>query len=103
MKRYLCIALAASLALSAAGAASAQPRDDRDHHGTASDSRHNHHDWRRGGRIEREDWARGSRVDWRAHHLRRPPHGYEWREVDGNYVLAGIAGGLIADLILNGH
>jgi hypothetical protein len=31
------------------------------------------------------------RLDWRRHHLRRPPRGYEWREVDGNYVLAAAA------------
>ena len=50
MKRYLSIALAASLALGAAGAASAQPHNDRDHRGPAFDSRHQHHDWRKGGR-----------------------------------------------------
>lgn len=59
-----------------------------------------HHDWRKGGHIARNDWGRGQRVDWHRHHLRQPPRGYEWREVDGNYVLAAVATGLIASIIL---
>lgn len=52
-----------------------------------------HDDWKKGGRIAHDDWARGQRVDdWRAHHLRRPPRGYEWRSVDGHYVLANSNG-----------
>lgn len=59
-----------------------------------------HHDWHKGGRIEAADWNRGARVaDWRGHHLHAPRRGYEWRDVDGNYVLAAIAGGAIADII----
>lgn len=30
--------------------------------------------------------------NWRARHLRRPPAGYEWRELDGQYVLANTDG-----------
>ncbi len=59
-----------------------------------------HPDWHQGGRIAKEDWGRGQKVDWRGHHLRKPPHGYEWRQVDGNYVLAAAATGLIASLVL---
>jgi Ni/Co efflux regulator RcnB len=46
---------------------------------------------------------RGARVDWRAHRLRHPPRGYEWRDVDGNCVLAAAATGIIASLIANNH
>lgn len=60
-----------------------------------------HDDWRRGRRMRHEDWDRGQRIDWREHHLRRPPRGYEWREVDGNYVLAAAATGVIANIIAN--
>lgn len=59
-----------------------------------------HDDWRRGRRIPPSDWNRGAQLDWRAHHLRTPPRGYEWREVDGNYVLAAAATGIIASLII---
>jgi len=58
-------------------------------------------DWRRGGYVSYTDWNRGYYVDYRRHHLRQPPRGYEWRRVDNNYVLAAVAGGLIASVILN--
>ena len=35
--------------------------------------------------------------------LRKPPGGYEWRNVDGDYVLGAIATGVIADMLLNHH
>ena len=66
------------------------------HHGWRDRS-----DWRRGGYVSYNDWHRGYYVDYRRHHLRQPPRGYEWRRVDDNYVLAAVAGGLIASVILN--
>ncbi len=47
-----------------------------------------HKEWKRGAAIRHQDWDRGDRVDYRQHHLTAPPRGYEWRMVDGNYVLA---------------
>ena len=62
------------------------------------------HDWHKGDRIGGDDWNRGERVsDYRSYHLRRPPHGYEWRRVDNNYVLAAVAGGLVASVIAASH
>lgn len=60
-----------------------------------------HHDeWKKGYHMRSEDWNRGERVDdYRTYHLSAPPHGYEWREVDGNYVLAAVATGVIASVI----
>ncbi len=58
-------------------------------------------DWRRGGYVSYNDWHRGYVVDYRSHHLRAPPRGYEWRRVNNNYVLAAVATGLIASIILN--
>ncbi|WP_443750320.1 RcnB family protein [Asticcacaulis solisilvae] len=58
-------------------------------------------DWRRGGYVGWGDWNRGRHIDYRYYHLRQPPYGYEWREVDGNYVLAAVASGVIASIILN--
>jgi len=77
------IAASALCLLAAAGAASAMP----------------HPEWHKGARIADTDWKRGQVVDYRSRHLRAPPRGYQWRDVDGNYVLAAIAGGAIADLI----
>ncbi len=64
---------------------------------------HDHSDWRKGGYMAHNDWDHGQRLDYRRYHLRRPPHGYEWRNVNGRYVLAAVATGVIADIILNSH
>jgi Ni/Co efflux regulator RcnB len=110
MKRMLAAAAAALIALGGAPAFADPPRDHHDNgrhegwdHGDRADHGGyvRHDDWRRGHHMARADWDRGERVDWRQHHLRRPPHGYEWRYVDGNYVLAAVATGLIASIIAN--
>ena len=59
-----------------------------------------HEEWKKGARMRQEDWGRGEKIDYHQYHLRRPPSGYEWREVDGNYVLAAIATGLIASVVV---
>jgi len=60
-----------------------------------------HDEWRKGYHLRHEDWDRGRRVDdWRAHQLRRPPRGYEWRQLDGNYVLGSINTGVISMTIM---
>jgi Ni/Co efflux regulator RcnB len=110
MKNTLTIALALTL-LAGTGTAFAQPgHDDHDRNAPPAMSMKGpamhgpaHPDWRTGGHIAHDDWGRGVHVDYRAHHLRRPPRGYEWRQVDGNYVLAAVATGLIASIILASH
>ncbi|HEY3950030.1 RcnB family protein [Phenylobacterium sp.] len=93
MNKVLIAAAAAALSLSAVSAAYAQPPG-----GWVR-----HDEWKKGYHMRHDDWARGQQVDWHAHHLRRPPHGYEWRQVDGNYVLAAVATGVIASIIANSH
>jgi hypothetical protein len=61
------------------------------------------HKWRSGERIGYDDWADAAPVNYRRHHLRQPPRGYEWRESNGQYVLAAVATGLIASIILNSN
>ncbi len=81
-------------------------RDHRDDQRDHRDDRHDNHsyvrhdDWRKGYHMRHEDWDRGERVDYRTYHLRRPPSGYEWRLVDGNYVLAAVATGVIASIVI---
>jgi Ni/Co efflux regulator RcnB len=93
------------------GAAFAQHPDDHggrpEDHGRQSDHHDDHHDgyvrhneWHKGARINHDDWNRGAQVDWHARHLQAPPRGYEWRQVDGNYVLAAAATGIIATAII---
>lgn len=47
-----------------------------------------HKEWKKGAPLRHEDWDRGDRVDYHQYHLSAPPRGYEWRMVDGQYVLA---------------
>lgn len=88
-------ALIASLLLAAAVTANTQAfADEHDGH------QYVHHDeWKKGATMRDEDWKRGEHVDYRERHLRAPPRGYEWREVDGNYVLAAVATGVIASVV----
>jgi len=71
--------------------------DDADHHDNAQNRDHHdnhgwveHREWRKGARLDHDDWNRGDQVDYRQYHLNAPPRGYEWRMVDGYYVLANI-------------
>lgn len=74
------------------------------HHDDHDQQRYVHHnEWRKGYHMRHEDWDRGERVDWHARHLHQPPRGYEWREVDGNYVMAAAATGIIASVIAASH
>ena len=68
--------------------------DERDNHQYVR-----HEEWKKGAKIKDEDWGRGEHIDYHAQHLRAPPHGYEWRLVDGNYVMAAVATGVIASVI----
>lgn len=64
----------------------AQDHPDQDRHDNSTYRQHV--EWKKGSRIQQEDWNRGDKVDYRANHLQRPPEGHEWRQIDGNYVLA---------------
>ena len=56
--------------------------------------------WERGGYLPQYYWGRNYIVsDYGRYGLRRPPYGYRWYNVNGDYVLAAIAGGLIADAL----
>jgi Ni/Co efflux regulator RcnB len=58
-----------------------------------------HNEWKKGYHMNHDDWNRGEHIDYRTYHLRQPPSGYEWREIDGNYVLAAVTTGIIASVI----
>jgi Ni/Co efflux regulator RcnB len=47
-----------------------------------------HKEWKKRAPIKHEDWDRGDKADYHRNHLSAPPQGYEWRTVDGQYVLA---------------
>ncbi|MFT4193988.1 RcnB family protein [Ottowia sp.] len=60
------------------------------------------HRFHQGQRLPSE-WRHQQYVvnDWRAHHLRPPPRGYQWVQVGADYVLIAVATGVIASLILS--
>lgn len=61
-----------------------------------------HAEWRRGGYVPREYRAPQYVVsDWRARQLQAPPRGYQWVGTGGEFALAAIATGLIAQIVLN--
>jgi Ni/Co efflux regulator RcnB len=70
---------------------------------TAAAIRNRNVEWKRGGRVPSEYRGRNYVVDdYRAHHLNAPPRGYQWVGVGGEYVMAAIATGVIAQIIV-GH
>lgn len=59
-------------------------------------------DYHRGGYIPYEYRNRQYVVNnWRDHHLNAPPRGQQWVQVGSDYVLIGIATGIIAQLVLS--
>jgi Ni/Co efflux regulator RcnB len=79
-----------------------QRDEQRDNRGEEHHDNHTyvrHEEWKKGYHMRHEDWDRGERVEYRTYHLSRPPEGYEWRLVDGNYVLAAVATGVIASVV----
>ena len=59
------------------------------------------HDFRRGQRLPSAYRHRHYVVDdWRGHRLSAPPRGYHWVQTGGDYVLVGIASGVILQLFL---
>ena len=79
-KLHTALALAILSASLSGGVAVAQ--DHHDNHAYVE-----HKEWKKGAVIKHEDWDRGDKVDYHPYHLSAPPNGYEWRMVDGNYVL----------------
>lgn len=60
-------------------------------------SMHQARRWQRGERFDGHRYV----LDWRHHHLRQPPQGYEWVNVDGEYLMIAIATGVIAEILAN--
>ncbi|MDL2355648.1 MAG: RcnB family protein [Pseudomonadota bacterium] len=85
-------------------------RDDRYDHGhdrqayNAYDNRRDgyRHEMRRGEQLPSE-YRSGRYVvnDWRERRLSAPPRGYRWVQANNDYMLAAIATGIIAQVLLN--
>ena len=98
MKPFIKHTAYALLAVMLAGPSTVLYAQHDDHH---ENHPYVHHDeWKKGYHMKQEDWNRGERIDYHTYHLNAPPRGYEWREVDGNYVMAAVATGIIASTIV---
>ncbi|HBF50550.1 MAG TPA: hypothetical protein DDX04_09515 [Massilia sp.] len=85
--------------------------DRRDYRDARRDDRRDDRQARRGA-GPRHDLYRGNRLpanyhhkqyvvdNWRSHRLSAPPRGYHWVQVGNDYVLAAIATGIIASVLL---
>ena len=89
-----------SVLLTSGVAFSQDHHDDHPGPGPAQGHYVRHDEWHQGAKINRADWNRGQQIDYRTYHLNAPPNGYQWRAVDGNYVLAAVATGVIASAIV---
>jgi Ni/Co efflux regulator RcnB len=128
MKRFLTASLAVLMLAGGAGAASAQDwrRDHNDNgrydsrdrayeQGRRDQARAEDRRDRREDRREYRRWAKGQRLDaryrgrgyyvddYRRYGLRAPPRGYRWQRVNDQYILAAVATGLIASVIIANH
>jgi Ni/Co efflux regulator RcnB len=69
-----------------------------------NDADYGYRSWRRGDRLPSYYRSHYGRVDWRAHRLRQPPRGYDYyRDDRGDYLLVGIATGVILGVILSNN
>ena len=105
--------LAATLLVAAVAAPTLALAQDRDDHRDDHRMEQHHDDRAMRGAGPNHDWHKGDRLpdnyrgrqyevaDWRSHHLSAPPAGYHWVNVNGDFVLAAVATGVIADLLLN--
>lgn len=60
-------------------------------------------------KAERHHWSKGRPLpaqyrrhvvnDYRHYHLRKPPRGYHWVQVDNEFLLIGITSGIISSII----
>ena len=118
MKKTVIVQLVIVSLLGTSGAAFAQQHNDDHHGGPPSHGRPAPHEAdvsRPGGPVPHNDWHKGERLpaeyrdhnyvvdDWHEHGLHAPPRGYQWVGVNGDYVLAAVATGVIASVLLSGH
>jgi hypothetical protein len=98
--------MAASLALP--GLAFAEGNGERNDRGQDEHAQQNergagpNHSYHKGDRLSAEDHNKRYEVnDWHSRNMREPPAGYHWVRSGDDFVLAAIATGVIADILLH--
>ena len=101
IRTLICATLALTLLGSSTGFA--QWDEDRDQNRHFEHHQDQAHHWGKGDRLpDQYNDRRYEVTDWRARHYDAPPRGYHYvRTDDGDIVLAAIAGGVIANILVN--
>ncbi len=101
MKKFFAILLSASfLAAPLVVASEASAQDHRRPGVSQRDVHGSQYRWSRGHRVTPAERRRMQDVrDYRRYRLSAPPRGYHWVKVDNDYLLIGIASGLISNII----
>jgi len=91
---------AAALSLIAPTVALAADHDGQTQHAGWAADQGAGHSFHHGDHMGYNDWNGAQPVDYRQHHLRRPPNGYEWRQSNGQFIMAAVATGLVASVVM---
>ena len=105
MNRKLIFSTLMAVSLAVPGFVFAQSDRDRDEHAQRDERGAGpQHAYHRGDRLPAREHTKQYEVnDWRGQHLREPPKGHHWVRSGDDYVLAAIATGVIADIVLSHH
>ena len=60
-----------------------------------------HRRWQRGDVLPPSVLRAGPKLDYGAQRLRRPPEGYGWFTLDGDFMLASLSTGLVLEVVDN--
>lgn len=104
MKKNLVLSALVAMSLAMPALAFADgPGDNRGHDEHAQERGAGpNHSYRKGDRLPPEERRKEYVVnDWHTRNMRQPPSGYHWVRSGDDFVLAAIATGIIADIVLN--
>lgn len=108
MNRSVVLSTVMAISLSMAGIAFAEGNGDQQNRGRDEHAQQNergagpNHSYHKGDRLPAKEHTKQYVVnDWHSRNLRQPPKGYHWVRSGDDFVLAAIATGVIADILLS--
>jgi Ni/Co efflux regulator RcnB len=108
MNRNVIFSAVIAISLTMSGFAFAEGMGDQNNRGRDENAQQNERGagpnqaYHRGDRLPAAEHSKQYEVnDWRTRNLREPPEGHHWVRSGNDYVLAAIATGVIADIVLN--
>ena len=104
MNRNVIFSAVVALSLATPGFAFAEDQNNRgrDEHAQNEGGAGPNHSYHKGDRLPAAEHTKQYEVtDWRTRNLREPPAGHHWVRSGNDYVLAAVATGVIADIVLN--